>query len=847
MSDDFEKAVLFSFDQTGSISPDLKAQAQSMLSSVVASPDAWQLCLARLESSTYVEVKFWCLQTLHAIAQGPGYAALPQAARDQMKVALVAAGSGPGASRLPPFLRNKVAQTIVAIAATEYPDVWPTFFQDLLGTLGQGRQAVDLFCRILVSVDEDIISLDVPRSADGAKQSMNFKDAMRDRSLPDIALAWCQLVAAYKDSDPDTAAAVLEAVERYVHWIDISSVANDSFIPLLFAVLNSSQAAPRAAAAGVLTEVVAKRMEAGAKLTLIQTLGVVPVCAQWATTGLPGVDDEHELSVKFSKLLASLATEVLESMKKVENSVLSMAAVGLDVGNEAAAEASTACASAQQMLGALFPAVLTALRTGDDEIAAAVAPFILSYIGRVRMLQKRAGGSLPPEAAAQLPAIQEAAATCARFTDDSSVYGVAATTSVEKVEAEEEESAVALRRQELFTIFRNAAKLAPAEAYALVGRRLEAALGRPDAQWQDAELALSLLYQLGEGASEEALKPGSGPLASLAAAVVQADVPSTQHRLVALALLESCARYARVIQQQPTLVLRAVSLFLGQTGLGHPSDAVPARAAYLFCRLCKSLRSQLRPLVPDVLRSLQPHLAAIAATPIVESATSKAAGASSLRGALGSGVSTADDRLYAFEAAGLIIGLEEHPEDAQLEWLWGVLQPLVRQLEAPVAGSSGASSGVQPQTPTTAVVALLQQALDALNRTSKGFSLRLCTEVRPKLGAMLVEPLGPAMQAVQRFPGRKLLRSKFLAYVHRLVEVLGEAMVGQLSSILWALQQPGDDAGDFGDVLALLNQMVLKFKTDSMAGLIKVRKIGLFWGCFFGLLACACSVMYSCV
>ena len=33
---------------------------------------------------------------------------------------------------------------------------------------------------------------------------------------------------------------------------------------------------------------------------------------------------------------------------------------------------------------------------------------------------------------------------------------------------------------------------------------------------QDAELAVMLLYQLGEGAAEETLKPGSGALGQLA-------------------------------------------------------------------------------------------------------------------------------------------------------------------------------------------------------------------------------------------------------------------------------------------------------------------------------------------
>ena len=43
-----------------------------------------------------------------------------------------------------------------------------------------------------------------------------------------------------------------------------------------------------------------KRMEATPKLTLIQQLGVVPVCARWQS-GLPNVEEEPELAVKYAR------------------------------------------------------------------------------------------------------------------------------------------------------------------------------------------------------------------------------------------------------------------------------------------------------------------------------------------------------------------------------------------------------------------------------------------------------------------------------------------------------------------------------------------------------------------
>ncbi len=65
---------------------------------------------------------------------------------------------------LPTFLRNKLAQTLVSVLQQEYPQEWPTFFQDLIrAMLAQGDGLIDMFCRILVSVDEDLVSLDIPR------------------------------------------------------------------------------------------------------------------------------------------------------------------------------------------------------------------------------------------------------------------------------------------------------------------------------------------------------------------------------------------------------------------------------------------------------------------------------------------------------------------------------------------------------------------------------------------------------------------------------------------------------------------------------------------------------------
>ena len=74
-----------------------------------------------------------------------------------------------------------------------------------------------LLRRILASVDEDIISLEVPRSADEARQSMAFKDSMRETALGDIAGAWYQVgwgVAGEGGSDRGTSGVAKSAMQR---------------------------------------------------------------------------------------------------------------------------------------------------------------------------------------------------------------------------------------------------------------------------------------------------------------------------------------------------------------------------------------------------------------------------------------------------------------------------------------------------------------------------------------------------------------------------------------------------------------------------------------------------------
>ena len=65
----------------------------------------------------------------------------------------------------------------------EFPEQWPTFFTELVGMLGGGDGPVDMFCRVLVAIDEDVVSLDIPRSPEGVRASMALKARWRSCRL----------------------------------------------------------------------------------------------------------------------------------------------------------------------------------------------------------------------------------------------------------------------------------------------------------------------------------------------------------------------------------------------------------------------------------------------------------------------------------------------------------------------------------------------------------------------------------------------------------------------------------------------------------------------------------------
>ena len=773
-------------------------------------------------------------------------------------------------------MRNKGAQLLAALAAADYPGEWPEFVEAALAAAARGAgtdtvppcpSSADAFVRLLTALDDDVIALDVPRTAAGAAAGAALKDALRGAPLSALVGGVCRVAAAAAPARPSLSAAALSMVGRLAAWGDIGTVASGGVVALLFGALDAprARAAPAAAAAGALAAIAAKRMEAPSKLALLADSGLAARAAAWAaaaaahSAGTPPQAPAPPRRARGAavRLLAVVAGEVLDAWKRVEGGVAGLASCGLEVPPDAAADAAAACAAAEALLDGLLPPLVAALPAlahcttshgraascsaseassfngdagggqvdgdADDDDAAdagsyAAVAFLTAYIARLRALAKRAGdGGLPLGAGRHVASILTAAADAARWPPS------APPAHPSPADADAEDAA-SERRAELFALVRAAASLDADGAAAAVARGLDTVLQprSPPPPFHEVEIAIACLYHLGEGAPDASVRP-AGALGAAARTLAAAGcrVPHATHRLVAASLFECHARYARAIGADDAALGAAAAAFLSDAGAAHADARVAARASYLFARFARTLRQPLLARLPTLLPALKPLL-----DDVVQGAGERAVGRggrAAEAAAAGHGSSSApreksDDRLYLFEAAGLLLGQAELDPAAQLDAVHALVDPPLAALAAALPAAAAAGGGPA----TVAAAATVRTALDALARSARGFSPSLALRVRPAVGAALAPAADAAVAVLTRArggagapPGRRALRARAASLLHRLVDTLGPALLPLLPAAARALLPSPPSPCDVVDAAALLAQLAAAYGGDA--------------------------------
>ncbi|KAH7565587.1 hypothetical protein ACOSP7_019978 [Xanthoceras sorbifolium] len=763
--DDLEKAILFSFDESGAVDSVLKSQAVNYCQQFKENPSICTVCIEKLCFCKIVQVQFWCLQTLHEVIRVK-YAAMSSEERGFVRksvFSMVCYGSIDEKSAVrvldsPAFIKNKLAQVLVTLIYFEYPMIWTSVFVDLLPHLSKGSVVIDMFSRVLNALDDELISLDYPRTAEETAVAARVKDAMRQQCVEQIVRAWYDIVSLYRNSDFEVCSSVLDCMRRYISWIDINLIANDAFIPLFFELIlaNGLSEEFRGAAVGCVLAVVSKRMDPQSKLSLLKSLQISRVF------GLVKEDGESELVSKVAELLTGYAVEALECVKRLNSENANVVSM--------------------ELLNEVLPSVFYVMQNCEVDSTFSIVQFLSGYVATMKSFSP-----LREEQLLHVRQILEVIYTqiCydPMYRDNLDV--------LDKIGIEEEDRMVEFRK-DLLVLLRTVGRVAPEVAQVFIRNSLASAVvSSPDRNVEEVEAALSLLYALGESMSDEAMKTGSGLLSELVPMLLQTRLPCHSNRLVALVYLETVTRYMKFIQENNQYIPMVLTAFLDERGIHHPNIHVSRRASYLFMRVVKLLKAKLVPFIEKILQSLQDTVARFTSMNYISKE-----------------LSGSEDGSHIFEAIGLLIGMEDVPLAKQSDYLSSLLTPLCQQVQALLLNAKTLNPEESP-----AKITNIQQIIMAINSLSKGFSERLVTASRPAIGLMFKQTLDVLLQILVVFPKIEPLRSKVTSFIHRMVDTLGASVFPYLPKALEQLlaeSEPKELAG----FLVLLNQLICKFNTS---------------------------------
>ena len=137
-------------------------------------------------------------------------------------------------------IQNKLTQTMTYLFALLYPTQWQSFFEDFRGLAGNesvagpgGAHGTILYLRILGSVHDEIADTLLFRSMEEQKRNTTLKDLIRDRDAARISLSWQEILARWRVSNLSIVEMCLKVVSRWVSWVDIALVANQSMLEKL--------------------------------------------------------------------------------------------------------------------------------------------------------------------------------------------------------------------------------------------------------------------------------------------------------------------------------------------------------------------------------------------------------------------------------------------------------------------------------------------------------------------------------------------------------------------------------------------------------------------------------------
>nr|CAG8525315.1 11239_t:CDS:10 [Entrophospora candida] len=614
----------------------------------------------------------------------------------------------------PLYLKNKFANTLTLLFVQLYPTNWQDFFDEFLLLIQSNNIdininskrktnscTVDIFLRILLSIDEKVANIVISRGKEEAIRNSTIKDNMRAGDIQKLTTIWYEILNDYRLQNKDIVQMCLKIIGLYIAWIDISLIANEAFISLLYELLSDSTL--RISVCECLAEIVSKGMKPSEKLKLIQALNIANVMRNL------DYSDDIVFVEYVARLTNTLGVELCKIWEDADQETRNVA---------------------YNQIEYLLEFLLKFLADEHDDTSSAVFPFVTALQSLLKK-QKKKAGELTGEQREFLASLLKVVIIKMKYDESTECNG-------SDEEAEEEGEFLEMRKylkqffdaihnmdEPIFTMFVQSAIINTLENYQKIGN---------ESDWRDLELSLHVLRLYGEalkGSMSFALKQNNdvvalSPLGEMILKMFQCNIFTYPHPSIILSFFEIVVRYYQFFEIQPEYIPAVLKTFIDIHGLHSINLQIRSRSWFLFYKFVKSLKSKMSNYVETVLRSIQDLLiipidpAAIDITDELLLTKEKAMD------------NTFANQLYLFETVGMLITIDSVPVGVQMEYSkrnletdlkdkYTILQihHLMMAIGSIAKGFPEASKGVAPTAPW---VDFMKQTTEAILIVLKSLS-----------------------------------------------------------------------------------------------------------------------------
>jgi Exportin-T/Exportin 1-like protein len=665
---------------------------------------------------------------------------------------------------------------------------------------------MDVFLRVLLRLDEEIVGYDSRRSASLVTRNQHVRQAMHDHVNSNLIQTLHRIVTEKEENNPALANLALSAIAEFGGWIQPSLIANPPMLNMLQSMLQKRQFQINAAKA--LWYVVSKRTAAAQKLRTLREM-------KWREI-ITSVDPKQH-SEKFACKLASIIGAGGSQLLTCEGMFRAAMKGPVDDLDGKADEfgASHSSQSPQQRRGLGFSTAQNQNLNGDGtyqppqevvnmfhETTAAlnetidlglrfmqfpgfrVAAKLLDFMNGVFQLLKKDRPSSGP---------QLDAASIAQRTLDVVFRKMEYPKDFDFDAPDDDERAFREFRSSLTNIFSKLAGLFGQQVIIAVRDRLMAHMSRvQQIPFAQLEATLYCFHHLPDGIRGAHMQLTKEPWISMCNAIFSSKISFHPHKAISLSYFEIVVRFgARFLTKHPQLLPIIIGSFMDQRGIRHADRQVRSRCCFQLRQFLKNIPKELRKLLFE-------HVEKMLAS--IRSVIDPVFGRVELN--KGSKMVSFDDALYLCEVVGLLVTTPVSGAKAR-DYFTGVIGGFVRQLEA----------GLQQReawmnTDPALAAKRFSQIVAAMHWVTKQF-----TQDAHLVPDLLVGSAQAVLQVLILFPSHDHVRQDVLKYFHRMVTCIGPKATPLILKMSHVLLQyvTADDVYTVGN---FYNHIALMMKAD---------------------------------